>query len=358
MAKRKQTQNEMNNISQPNQGNSGNTQGVPPVAAKPVDLKKYEKYQPQIVSGQVYDVGLDAGYSSWKLMFNNNLSRIPTAINFSIDTGIDYGESNTYQFEGETLVVGEGAVSESFTSLDYKFKYKYDPLLMIHALLKLGALDLSKVEQNHLVLRIGLALGDWKHKDDYVKRLSNVSVDGKQFIFPNVKILPQGVGVYLDSVVRVFENQHPSTCSIIDIGYNTINFLYFEEGKPLKQYCRSYMGHGVSSIITSFTNWLESKFGMPFSEQEAIKIFLREKFIYNGQEQEEVKDIIYELKSNFIKKLRNSILIKEKKLLSTSEVVLFAGGGANLIANVKFPPNVKFAAEDRIYSNVRGFMLA
>ena len=344
----------LNKIETPRQGN-----GTPPPSpgVKKIDTSKWENYQPKIDLRQNYDVGLDGGYSSWKIMFNNQLTSVPTAIHLDIDTGISYGESNTYVFENETLLVGAEAVNESFTTLDYKFKYKYDPLIMVHILYKLGALDLSKPEQSHLTLRVGLALGDWKNKDNYLARLRDITIDGRRFIFPNIKIGPQGAGVYLDSLVRLFDNNHPETCSVIDLGYNTVNFLQFENGKPQKQYCRSYMGHGVSSIIKSFTDWLENEFGMPFSEQEAIKIFLKEKFIYNGENQTQVKDIIYELKSNFIKKLKNSVLIKEKKLLSTSEVVIFAGGGAELIKNVQFPPNVRFAADPMMYSNVRGFML-
>jgi len=355
MANVNTNQNIQDNISKPKEQQGAQ---VPPMSTvKEFNNSKYEKYIPRITPGQQYDVGLDGGYSSWKLMFLNELSTIPTAVNYAIDTGIDYGENNVYAFENETLLVGEDAVGEAFTTLDYKFKYKYDPLLMIHSLLKLGALDLNRIDQDHLTIRIGLALGDWKHKNDYIERLQNINVDGKTFRFNNIKIIPQGAGVYLDSVIRLFNNVHPSLTSIIDIGFNTINYLAFIDGKPQKQYCRSYMGHGVSSIITSFANYLENEFGMSFSEQEAIRIFMKEKFIYNGAEQHQVVDTIYELKSNFIKKLRNSILVKEKKLLSTSEKVVFAGGGSNLLKGVQFPPNVVFAAEEAIYSNVRGYML-
>ena len=329
---------------------------TPPVKAPVINEEKYQNYVAKPLTG-ITDVGIDLGYSQVKLMALNELTSIPTAINFAIDTGIDYGENNTYVFENENLLVGNEAVNESFTTLDYKFKYKYDPLIIIHSMLKLQLLDISKVQQDHLVLRVGLALGDWKNKNEYLKRISNIVVDGKNFVFPNIKIIPQGAGVYLDSIVRLNSSQHPDSCSIVDIGYNTINFLYFLEGKPQRQYCRSYTGHGVSSIISSFTNWLESEYGMQFSEQEAIKIFLKNKFIYNGVDQQKVKDIILELKSNFIKKIKNSILVKEKKLLSTSELVVFGGGGANLLEGIQLPQNVKLAPEERIYSNVRGYML-
>jgi len=333
-------------------------QVVPAVPDRVADLSKYENYVPKIAYNVMTDVGLDLGYSAAKLKMGEELSTIPTAISFAVDLGIEYGNSHSYIYENEDLYVGTDAIGEAFTTLDYKFKFKYDPILIFHALYKLGALNINQEEQNHLTLRVGLALADWKNKDEYIARISEIKVDGKVFRFNNIKIIPQGAGAYLDYIYQKTNSQHPDTCSLVDIGYNTINFLNFSEGNPLKQNCRSYAGHGVSSIIKSFTNFLETKFGMNFSEQEAMVIFMKNKFIYNGVEQPEIPTMIFELKNNFLKKLRNSILVKEKKLLSTSEKVVFAGGGANLIKGINFPPNVDFVNTEAIYSNVRGYCLA
>jgi hypothetical protein len=344
----------MENISQPNSGNRTNT---PPVPDRTISKAKYENYTPKVNFSVMNEIGMDLGYSTSKLSCGGELSTEPTAISFAVDLGIEYGESHSYIYENEDLYVGQDAIGEAFTTLDYKFKYKYDPVLIFHNLYKLGALNIGQSEQNHITLRVGLALADWKNKDEYIKRISEITVDGKTYKFNNIKIIPQGAGAYLDYVVQKYNGEHPGTCSIVDLGYNTINFLNFADGKPLKQNCRSYAGHGVSSIIKSFTNYLETKFGMNFSEQEAMVIFMRNKFVYNGVEQTDVPDMILELKNNFLKKLRNSILVKEKKLLSTSEKVVFAGGGANLLKGVAFPPNVDFC-DNSVYANVRGYILA
>jgi len=336
--------------------NTNNTETAE-VTTKKLNTRKYENYILEYPVSQMTPVGLDLGYSSSKISSLGILSTEPTAINFSIDSGIDYGDSNSYLFNDEDLLVGEEASKESFSTLDYKFKETYDPLIIFHTLFKLKAINFNEVDQNHLELRIGLALADWKHKDDYISRISEIHVDGRTFRFNNIKILPQGAGAYIDYISKVQNGIHLEDASLIDIGYNTINFLNFINGNPQKQYCRSYPGHGVSSIIKSFTDFLENEFAINFSEQEAIQIFLKGKFMFNGIEQEKVPLIINELKSNFLKKLRNSILVKERKLLSTSTKVIFAGGGSNLLANSVFPPNVDFVPEERMYSNVRGFML-
>lgn len=331
-------------------------QTSPAQPARKINYDKYKDYVMSIDPKVITPVGVDLGYSSSKISFLGKLSTEPTAINFNIDTGLSYGTNPSFIFENEDLLVGEN-VQESFSTLDYNFKYKYDPLILFSILFKLKAINFNQEDQTHIELRIGLSLADWKNKDDYIKRLSEFEVDGRTFKFNNIKIIPQGAGAYID-YISTKQIPHPDTAMLLDIGYNTINVLYFDNGVPQRNNSRSFPGHGVSSIIKSFSDFLENEYGMSFSDAEALQIFLKNKFIYNGVDQEKVKAIIFELKNNFLKKLKNSILVRERKLLSTSEKVIFAGGGANLLYGTTFPPNVDFVEPERLYSNCRGFMLA
>jgi len=333
-----------------------NKQTSPGQPAKTINYEKYNDYNICLDINSITPIGIDLGYSSSKIGFLGQFMTEPTAINFNIDTGLSYGTNTSFLFENEDLLVGANA-GESFSTLDYKFKYKYDPIILFSILFKLKAINFNKEEQDHIELRIGLSLADWKNKDEYIARISEFVIDGRTFKFNNIKIIPQGAGAYID-YIQSKKIQHPDSAMILDIGYNTINVLYFNEGIPQKNNSRSFPGHGVSSIIKSFSDFLENEYGMSFSDNEALQIFLKNKFIYNGVDQEKVKSIIFELKNNFLKKLKNSILVRERKLLSTSEKVIFAGGGANLLYGTQFPPNVDFVDEERLYSNVRGFMLA
>ena len=126
---------------------------------------------------------------------------------------------------------------------------------------------------------------------------------------------------------------------------------------PIRAKCKSFPNHGVVSIIRPLTNWLESTYSMKFSEQETIKILLNGKFIFNGEEQTEVAEMILNLKKNFVQKLFNSILVSEKKLLGTSEKVIIAGGGAYMLEDVAFPKNTDFVEKPYEFSNVRGYYL-
>lgn len=300
------------------------------------------------------EVGIDLGYSSAKISSNGELYKLPTAISFAMDTGITYGESNVVDFEGEQLYIGDVALSnESFTTTDYKFKYKYDPVIIYYALFKLDLLE--RAEAGEVTLSLGLALVDWKNKDEYLERIKSFEVNGKKYIFNDIKLIPQGAGAYIGFIAK--GNPHPDKCSLIDIGYNTINFLYFRNGTPQRSHSKSFPGHGVSSIIRPLTNFMESTFDIKMSEQEVLETFQKGTFKFYGEDQPQVEKIIYELQFQFVKKLFNSILVSEKKLLSTSDTVLLSGGGCYLLENAKFRENYKFVDSPYEFSNVLGSVL-
>jgi len=298
-------------------------------------------------------LGIDIGYSSTKIAFGDKLFKLPTAISFAVDLGLNYGEDEIYEFEGDKYRVGEVAIDESFTTTEYKFLYKFSPLIIYHVLNKLNLIQNGQVTQP-IEIRTGLALTDWANKEAFIERIQNIVVNGSQIQVTPV-LIPQGAGVYYDYINQT--GMTPTSASVIDIGYNTINFLHFQNGAPIRAKCKSFPNHGVVSIIRPLTNWLESRYSMKFTEQESIKILLDGKFVFNGEEQEEVTNMVLDLKRNFVQKLFNSILVSEKKLLGLSEKVILAGGGSYFLKDVEFPKNTVLAGEPYEFSNVRGYVL-
>jgi hypothetical protein len=291
---------------------------------------------------------IDLGYSSSKIEYEDRFIKIPTAVSFYTDLGINYGDDNSYEFEGDRYMVGEQAISEdAFSTTDYKFIHKFIPLIIYHILNKLNVVE----DDMTIELRTGLAIVDWGNKDEIAKRISKIVVNNRTI---NVKSVftPQGGGVYKDWLSN---NPKENKIFILDIGYNTINGLYFENGKNVRNKTKSYPGHGVSTIVKPFTNYLEATYKMPFSEQESIKIFLENDFKMSGIRQDKVLDKIQELKKQFVTKLFKSILVEDKKTMSMSDKVVIAGGGAYLLDTEKFPHNIVFAQKPYEFANVRGF---
>jgi len=295
-------------------------------------------------------IAVDIGYSSTKVSYRGKQVRFPTAISFATDIGTQFGQENVYKFEGEKYYVGQEAVSEeSFTTTDYKFLRKFAPLLIFHILKKFDEHNLDMP----IVVKTGLAISDWDKRDDFKQRLSTIEVDGKK-IDLQVTVIPQGAGAIIDWVNNENNGVYPDRISVIDIGHNTINFLSYVNGRPVKKDISGYPGHGISSIIKPFTNYLENTYKMNFSQQEAIQIFIKNKFMFNGEDQENVREMITQLKKQFVSKLFNSVLVNDKKIIGISDIVLLAGGGALLLQDVDFPPQYKIIQEP-VFANVRGY---
>jgi len=294
-------------------------------------------------------LGLDVGYSSTKVKYDGKLYKFPSAISFATDLGIDYGEDDVVKYKDETYYVGDAAVGlETFTTTDFGFKQQFDPVIIYHVLKKLNLVD--NAINNGIQLFLTLALADWKHKDTYLEVLSSFEVDNHQMEFKDITLLPQGAGAYMQFVGK--NGVHPGSAAIIDIGFNTINFLVYENGQPKKAHSKGYSGHGVSSILRPFATYLESTFNMPFGEAEALKIFTNGKFMFNGTEQSQVAEKVMDLKAQFVKKLFSSVLTGEKKILATSEKVILTGGGCYLLEGIPFPPNVTFTDKPYEFGNI------
>ena len=303
-------------------------------------------------------IGIDIGYAQTKVAYKNKIVKFPTAISFANEIGLTYGEDNVYDFEGDKYYVGSEAVNgESFATTNFKFLLKYAPLIIYHILRKF---DEFKV-QKPIEVRTGLALGDWDKKEEFIERIKKITINGET-IEINPVLIPQGAGVFFDYINTKRGGNPEGEIHVIDIGGNTINSLHFSNGKPVRQKSRPYPGHGVISILRPFTNALEKKYMHSFSEQEAQKYLVRGKMIWEGREDKEFTEYIKSIKIQFVKKLFNSILEKDKKILGTSDIVIIGGGGTYFVKDAideikkagKFL-NFDVVEEPYEFSNVRGW---
>jgi len=306
-------------------------------------------------------IAIDIGYGQTKIKYKEKIVKFPTSIGLFTNTGIEYGDTNIYEFEGEKYLVGsENVLNESFSTMDFNFILKFSPLIIYHILKKFDLAGRPKPFQ----VNTGLALVDWTQENlkKFKERLSNFEVNGEK-VNIDVKLVPQGVGIYMNyskngSKVKE-ENLDLSKMNVvvIDIGYNTINLLHINKGKFQRPTSKSYPGHGVSSLIKPFRLFLENKFKTKFTDQEAMGYAIEEKMKWNGIEQKDVIDYIKDEKRKFVLKLFKSVLQDELPLLGRSDMVLISGGGAYLLQNAKLPPHYVIDDEPMEFSNVKGYYL-
>ena len=298
------------------------------------------------------EIAIDLGYSSTKVIADGKMYKFPTAVSYASSSGLDYGDSKFYEFEGDKYTVGVPSET-SFTTTDYKFLSKFAPLIIFHVLKMISVSPTDKIE-----ISTGLAISDWSKRQEFAERISNFQVNDTNVSLTITSIMPQGAGCFYD-YAHDESKAKESTVLVVDGGYNTVNTIYFQEGGvPVRDKAAAHVGQGASTIIKEFTKWLELRYNLPFAEQEALKIFMKRRFVYNGIEQEDVVAKIDELKKQFVNQLFKSILVSERKLMATTDIVLMAGGLVYFLKDTPFPPNVRFVSEPYEFSNVRGYAYA
>ena len=306
-------------------------------------------------------IAIDIGYGQTKIKYKDKIVKFPTAIALYSDTGIEYGDTNIYEFEGEKYLVGnESVLNETFATMNFEFIYKFAPLIIYHILKKFHLAG----KPMPLQVNTGLALVDWTQENlqKFKERLSEFEVNGEK-IQLTTNLVPQGVGIYMN-----YKNEGSKTLNenldfakmnvvVIDIGYNTINLLHINKGKFQRQSSKSYPGLGVSSLIKPFRLYLENKFKTSFTDQEAMGYAIDEFMMWNGIEQEEVINHIKDEKRKFVLRLFKSVLQDELPLLGRAHMVLISGGGAYLLQNAKLPPHYAVDDEPMEFANVKGYYL-
>ena len=306
-------------------------------------------------------IAIDIGYGQTKIKYKDKIVKFPTAIGLFTDTGMEYGDTNVYDFEGEKYLVGsESLLTETFSTMNFDFIYKFAPIIIYHILKKF---DLAG-KPMPLQINTGLALVDWTETNvkNFKERLSKFVVNGDE-IQLKVNLVPQGVGIYMNygqNGKKVKDEKidlSKMNVAVIDIGFNTINLMNMKHNKFQKQASKSYPGHGVSSLIKPFKFYLENKFKTKFTDQEAMEYAINEHMMWNGAKQEDVIEYIKDEKRKFVIKLFRSVLQDELPLLGRVDMVLISGGGAYLLENAKLPPHYVIDDEPMEYSNVKGYYL-
>lgn len=309
-------------------------------------------------------LSIDLGYSGYcKMAYQGKNFKFQVSLDYYQECGLEYGDTNFYEFEGEKLTIGNAdQTNDSFTTTQFEVLEKYGPLMIYYIIKKLGLLnDIDRID-----LRLGLALIDWPKREQFIKRMQYISVKDENKVetnitLNNITLYTQGYGC--GKYYSIVDNggKFPPSLLVIDIGFNTINLLYFENGKPIANRCKPLPGHGISTIIRPFKDFLESNLSMNFNEAEVINIFMAGRMKIHGVEKPEVEAKILELKNVFIKKLMKQLMVSEKKSMALVDTVLFSGGGAYYIKHAKFPPNFVFNTQStnergiHEYENVLGY---
>lgn len=291
-------------------------------------------------------ISIDIGYGDTKVFFNNQTFKFPSAVSQVGESMFNSNNKNENTiFEGIEYRVGSKAVMEAVATRGYLFLKRYSPLLIHNALVE-AKLDLEQP----IEIATGLSIVNNLEAQSFLDIISNFNVNNIQ-IKPKVSLFAQGQGIYKEANL---ENKGISC--VIDIGYNTLDFLVFEDGNPRVDLCFANK-KGANIAITNLQKILIKEFRVDFNEQEAKEVFLKKELEIAGKSVD-FADMINSIMQRYIRVITDDIFSKAEDILSKSKNIVIGGGGAYFIkkeylenlykANYVFLDNPE-------YANVRGY---
>lgn len=291
-------------------------------------------------------IALDTGSGDNKVMTANQIFKFPSAIERvrESSTGFGAAESNndTISYNGYNYKVGEKALNNPITTRGFGFLGKYSPLTLYTAIKKAG-LDTSKP----IGVKVGLTIKDWHKSDEYIKALTNIIVNGEKLDTQVIGLFAQGQGAFIDA------GMPSGLVVIVDIGYNTLDFLVFEDGKPIAHECFAVTS-GANVIIRNLQAALNREYHTELSEQKAKEIFNSGIFRDFGVNID-VSDMIQLEKDKYIEDLIEDLVNRSGDVLRNADKVIFTGGGAYFIEGADLPPNAELGKAPYEFANVRGY---
>ncbi len=291
-------------------------------------------------------LSIDLGYGDTKVVIGDKIFKFTSAIEKRKESQVEYDSDNddVYLFKGRKYRVGDRALVNAISTRGFNFLLKYGALLIYHAI------ELSGLDKNEpLEIIIGLSILNWKEKDIFIDTLRTINVNDS-IISPKIHLMAQGQGIYLDYV-----GKKDGLVCVADIGYNTFDFLVFEDGKP-RQDLSYATNKGANEIITELQTKLKKRFNFDATEQIAKDTFINGYIMHYG-EKIDLSDEIDESKEDYAEYILDEMKNKGVDLLRSATAVIFSGGGAYFLHKSKNPSNVVFSSLPYEYANVRGYNL-
>jgi len=282
-------------------------------------------------------LGIDIGFGDVKLTLGSEEGEIEKQFKFTSAIGITQRnehvqDARIYDFKDHAYYVGENALhlpSENLIDItDYKNLEYYAPLFLYHAIKMIGKMP--------DIIVSGLSKAQIENSGHFKEGLMKFTVNGEEFNFSNVFILPQGAGSKL--CIDKFGNNFPhkqeefmGKTSFVgcDIGFNTLDMFLVTDGKTSPNLFEGIEREGVMKIATEVAKKVKEAHGRNITLHEAKEIIDTGIYKLRGQ-RHEFKSYVDEVKKSYLKDLLALIENKYGKILDKCDFISLSGGGSTI----------------------------
>jgi len=285
-------------------------------------------------------LAIDIGYGDTKIcVASDKYRKFPTAVSRQKQAQADFSSDMGYLYNSIRYNVGKQALMDAITTRGFDFLVKYSPLITYDAF---G----PSIQGAEIVT--GLSIVNWNEKQRYFDALSKIIVDDQVLTPSKVVLLAQGQGI-----INRYKGGLSGLICVVDVGYNTFDFLVFEDGRP-KPDLSFATKQGTNMIITDLQAIIKNRYDIEVSEAEAKKIFEDKKMKFYSDEVD-LSDHITSALDYYNDFIINEIKSKRVDILRRASKVIFSGGGAYFLEGKRLPSNTLFSGKPYEFENVRGY---
>lgn len=294
-------------------------------------------------------LAVDIGFSYVKVKKEDGEFKFPSVLAVYKPSAVDYLlQDKVLEFEGKQYVVGEEALD--YTDKKYTrsidFVIEYAPLFLAKAL---GDNTEGKIVT-------GLPIEDFKsNKDKLKERLSKFVVNGKVYNL-DVEIYPQGIGALASYIAQ----RNPDKWErgyILDIGFNTLIAVRYDELRVRVEGTKQYTEFGISKAVQDLQSYIQSQYNQTLNLLEANDVFLKGFLRGDYGKRYDMFNVIDKIVENYIDGIIKTLEGEYGRFIKTADRLVAVGGGAYYLQNY-LPDKYKdfiFIPDNPEFANVRGY---
>jgi len=287
-----------------------------------------------------YTLGIDIGYGHTKVVLIGSDGDVAQIFKFPSMIGITsknefVSDTRIFTYKDNNYYVGDDALSlpsENIVDItEYKNLEFYAPLFLYKAL--------KMIDVKPDVIITGLSKAQIENSGYFKEALQNFTVNGEQFSFDTLYVLPQGAGskLAIDKYGYDFPNIQTeftggSTYVGVDIGFSTLDMFYVTNGKASPNVFEGIEHEGIMKIANMLIKNIDAQHGRKISLHEAQNALDTKVYKLRGQKYD-LTEMISSIKKDYMKGLLILIENRYGKILDKCDFIFLSGGGSAFFNN-------------------------
>lgn len=308
-------------------------------------------------------LGIDIGFGDIKVTYGLSDGSIFKQFKYSSIIGItkrnEYVKDlRIYDFKDHSYYVGDNALdlpSENLIDItDYDNLEFYAPLFLYHTI--------KMLEETPDIIISGLSKAQIENSGHFKAALKNFTVNGKEFEYKNIFILPQGAGskLTIDKYGNNFPNlqeefMEKSSYIGCDIGFNTLDMFLVTNGKTSPNLFEGIEREGLMKIAQEIAKKVKEDHSRDITLHEAKEILDSGIYKLRGVKHD-FKEHVDEVKKTYLKGLLQLIEERYGKILDKCDFISLSGGGSTIFQSTE-DGFLRVPKTKHEYYNAIGFFL-